>query len=452
MSYYFVGIGGIGMSALASYFHRKGYAVAGYDKTPSEITEKLSGDGISVCFDESETAIPPRFRQPASTTVIYTPAVPGNHDQITWFRAHGFVIMKRSEMLASMASTMKCLAVAGTHGKTSISTLTAWVLNQKPSVCNAFLGGLSVNFGSNLVLHPESNMVVVEADEYDRSFLKLFPDIALVSYIDTDHLDIYGSADYMQQAYNEFIFQVKSDGCVIIKHDISEKLLSKHSTRYTYSYNDSSASFAAANIRIKESSTHFDLQSPFGIISNLEIAYAGKHHIENAVAASAIALCSGAKPETIREGLRTFRGVKRRFEYILNTPKIVYIDDYAHHPREIEATLEATRSLFPHKKITAIFQPHLYSRTRDFADEFANILSQFDEVILLPVYPARELPIPGVESEMIYDRITLAKKHICKKSEIEDYIVKNIETDILISMGAGDIDRHIQTIKTILMR
>lgn len=447
-AYYFIGIGGIGMSALAAYYHHLGHRVAGYDKTPSPLTETLAKSGIAINYDENINAIPNDFTNRDNTIVVFTPAIPAEHLQLNYFLSEGFSIIKRSEVLAKIASKMKSIAIAGTHGKTSISTFTAWLLNQHSEKTNAFLGGISNNFNSNLVLHPAATSVVLEADEYDRSFLRLHPDLALISYIDADHLDIYGSADNMRDAYNEFISQVKPEGCAVVKHDIAEKLPALSEIRYyTYSAYDSKADFHAENIRIVQGESHFDIVVPDGILRNCQIIYAGRHHIENAVAATALAHLSGAPETNIREGLSSFSGVKRRFEYIINTPKMVYIDDYAHHPREIAATLEAARCLFPKKKITGVFQPHLYTRTRDFADEFAEILSQFDEIILIDIYPARELPIVGVSSQMLLDKIMLSKKHLCVRESLPEFIAQNITTDILITMGAGDIDRLVEPIR-----
>lgn len=446
-AYYFIGIGGIGMSALAAFFHKQGHSVYGYDKTPGDITDMLIRQGIGVTFNEEITAIPALFTNKEFTEVVYTPAIPMEHPQLQFFLSKHFNVKKRSEVLAHIASTMKNIAIAGTHGKTSITTLTAWLLNQHGAKTNAFLGGISNNFGSNLVLHPEANIVVLEADEYDRSFLRLHPDLALVSYIDADHLDIYGSAENMREAYNDFIRQVKPSGAAVVKHDIADRLAAIAQVRhYTYSAFSTGADFHAVNNRISEGQTHFDLIIPGGIIENLRIRYAGRHHIENAVAATALAWLSGAPEANIRDGLADFTGVKRRFEYIVKTPGFAYIDDYAHHPREIAATLEAARSLFPGRKITGVFQPHLYTRTRDFADEFAEILSQFDEIILTDIYPARELPIPGISSQMILDKMSLNKKTLCSYETLVDYIGQNLGTDVLITMGAGDIDRLVNPI------
>ncbi|NLA24610.1 MAG: UDP-N-acetylmuramate--L-alanine ligase [Bacteroidales bacterium] len=450
-TYYFIGIGGIGMSALALYFHKTGYKVAGYDKTESKITKQLDDSGINVNFNENISAIPELFKNSNNTIVIYTPAIPSNHEQLQYFINNKFKVFKRSEVLSEIANQMRSIAIAGTHGKTSITSLTAWLLNQNELETNAFMGGISNNFNSNLVIQPNANTVVLEADEYDRSFLRLNPDIALISFIDADHLDIYGSAKSMQNAYSEFLAKIKPNGIAVIKLDTASQLtIPKNINLYTYSRNNVSADFYADNINISKNKTHFDLVFKGERIENLSMSFAGNHHIENAVAASALALLAGANKNHIKQGLKDFKGVKRRFEYIVNQPDIVYIDDYAHHPNEIEASLNALRSLYPNKKITGIFQPHLYTRTRDFSNEFVQALSKFDEIILLDIYPARELPIEGVNSEMLLQKITNKNKKLCTKENLIDYIQNYVNTDVLISMGAGDIDRLVEPIKNIL--
>jgi len=440
------------MSALARYFSELGYFVAGYDRTPSDITESLMHIGIEVCYDEELKSIPEICNDKYRCRVVYTPAVPEKHKQLEYFRNNGFEVMKRSDMLAEIAAGKKCVAVAGTHGKTSISTLAAWILNQGKLNAGAFLGGISGNFQSNLVLHNNSELVVMEADEYDRSFLKLFPDIALISYIDADHLDIYGNADNMENAYTQFANQTKLNGIVIIKFDIRDKLIINGGQRcFTYSFNDSRADFYASNITISKNQGHFELHSPFGNFNDITFPYAGKHHIENAVASAAIALCAGVNESHIRSAFSSFKGVKRRFEFIINSESLVYIDDYAHHPREIEATIDAARLLFPDRKITGIFQPHLFTRTRDFADEFASSLSKLDRLILLDIYPARELPIDGISSDIIISKLSIDDKICCSKNELLEIIKSESKIEVLITMGAGDIDRFVEPIRNILL-
>ena len=441
---YFIGIGGIGMSAIARYYNFKGLKVTGYDKTPSELTLALEAEGIEVHYEDNTEFIP---KDVEHTLVVYTPAIPKDMGELVYVQEHGYRVIKRSRMLGEIAQGQRCLAVAGTHGKTTTSTLLAHIFQDSGEGCSAFLGGISKNHNTNLLVSPNTT-IVAEADEFDRSFLQLFPEIAVITSMDADHLDIYSDISNMHEAFKAFASQVSGTvitrlGLPISADDTQAKIL-------RYSYDNSEADFYADSIRTDECGYFtFNLNWPGGIIRDCKVGIPGWINVENAVAASAIALTYGLAPEKVRDALASFCGVKRRFDIHLNTAECSYIDDYAHHPKEISAAVSSIRDIFPGRRLTAIFQPHLYTRTRDFADEFAEALSKVDKLILLDIYPAREEPIPGVTSEIIFKNVTAPEKVMMKKEELMDYL-QNEPVDTLITFGAGNIDRYIGPITEML--
>ncbi len=441
MSYtnvYFLGIGGIGMSALARYFVHEGRKVAGYDRTPSDLTAALEAEGITVTYEDREETIPESFRDPATTLVVYTPALPHDHRQWTWFRERGFEILKRSRMLGIVSEGKYVMAVAGTHGKTTTTTLTAWLNRIAGGGGSAFLGGISKNFDSNLVLGA-GDRLAVEADEFDRSFLQLHPDVAVVTAADADHLDIYGTPEAVREAFSTFISQIKPGGALILKAGVTLQLPESGIRIYRYSC-DTPADFYATEIRLIEGGHYrFDIVCPDRVIRDCTLGVPGRINIENAVGAVAMLWVAGFDEPKLKEALASFSGVKRRLDFYINTPRRIYMDDYAHHPRELQATLTSFRAMFPGRKLTVVFQPHLYTRTRDFFREFAAVLSQADEVFLLPIYPAREEPIEGVSSEMLLAQITVPARVVQKSELLEVLRAENPEA--LITFGAGDIDR-----------
>ena len=444
---YLVGIGGIGMSALARYFKHIGKFVAGYDKTPSTLTGQLQSEGIDIHFEDSLLLMPPNILSQKDTTlVIYTPAIPNYNYEFNYFRERGYEVVKRAEVLGFIFSKLKGVAVAGTHGKTTISTMIAHILYQSSVGCNAFLGGISKNYNSNLLLSKKSDFIVTEADEYDRSFLKLFPYVGIVTSVDADHLDVYGTHEEVIKSFNQFIQQISENGILIYKKGIQLSLEGLNDIEiYTYSAYEL-ANFYPLNIRLKNDIFHYDVQTPQGVIKDIILGVQGKMNLENSIAALAAASLLNVSPEEIKAGLASFEGVKRRFEYHIKSSKMTYIDDYAHHPEELKACIMSARNLFPDKKITGIFQPHLYTRTRDFAIGFAESLSLLDGLILLDIYPAREEPLEGVSSEMIFKNVTISNKIMCNKSELMDKL-GTLKPEVLITMGAGDIDRFVEPIK-----
>lgn len=441
---YFIGIGGIGMSAIARYYHQKGLKVTGYDKTPSELTLALENEGIEVHYEDNIDFIP---KDVENTLVVYTPAVPKDMGELVYVQEKGYRVIKRSRTLGEIAQGQRCLAVAGTHGKTTTSTLLAHIFHDSKEGCSAFLGGISKNHDTNLLVS-ENNTIVAEADEFDRSFLQLFPEIAVITSMDADHLDIYSDISNMHDAFKAFASQVS--GTVITKLGLPICQEDTKADILRYSYDDSKADFFAGNITVDECGYFtFDLHWPGGTIKDCKVGIPGWINVENAVAASAIALTYGLDPEKVKAALASFQGVKRRFDIHLNTPQCSYIDDYAHHPKEIAAAVSSMREIFPGRRLTAIFQPHLYTRTRDFADEFAQALSQVDKLILLDIYPAREEPIPGVTSEIIFSNVTIKEKVLLNKEELMDYL-QTEPVDTLITFGAGNIDRYIKPITEML--
>lgn len=439
---YLIGIGGIGMSGLARYFKKRGCVVCGYDKTSTQLTEKLMNEGIPVVFQDEEDNIPISFQEnDPHTLVIYTPAIPEDSEILNYFKNGSYSLKKRSEVLGIISKGMFTIAVAGTHGKTTTSSIIAHLLKDSGYDCSAFLGGIASNYNSN-VLFGSNNTMVVEADEFDRSFLTLHPDIAIVTSMDADHLDIYGDKMHLVESFKQFTSQIKPGGRLIYRQGLDLK------GGKTYSANVM-ADIQAFNVRIENGSFWFDFKNWNTEIENIQLGLPGLHNIENAVSAIEVALQLGIEPEKIKKALAGFLGVKRRFEYILKEQRHIYIDDYAHHPEELKACIAAVKSLYPDKKLTAIFQPHLFSRTKDFASEFSEVLSMVDDLIMLEIYPARELPIEGVSSSMILENVKNESKRILTKQAALDF-VKNNQPELLLTVGAGDIDTLVQPIKEIL--
>lgn len=440
---YFLGIGGIGMSALARYFLHEGYSVAGYDLTATPLTRALESEGAAVHYEDDPEQIPAKMRNKENTLVVLTPAIPSDHKEWAWLRAEGFTIEKRSQMLGHLSSGKVVMAVAGTHGKTTTSTLAAWLNHAAAKEGSAFLGGISRNFNSNLVLGC-GNRLVVEADEYDRSFLRLYPDVAVITATDADHLDIYGTAEAMVEAFEAFASQIKPGGVLIAKQGVEIRFDTHERQMLRYSC-DEGGDFHAENISLINGGHYsYDIVLPDGVIEGCTLGILGKVHIENSIAAVAMLWAAAhiegksLDHEAIRRALAEFSGVKRRMEVYLNTPTQVYIDDYAHHPEELRATITSLRGIFPGRRLMAIFQPHLYTRTRDFAPEFAEVLSLCDKVIMVPIYPARELPIEGVTSELIGKDIT-TEWELVDRFDIANHL-KDIDTDVVVTFGAGNID------------
>lgn len=430
------------MSALARYFKKRGCVVCGYDKTSTPLTAALMNEGIPVVFQDEEDNIPVNFQlRDANTLVIYTPAIPANSQILNYFLSRSFILKKRSEVLGIISKGMFTIAVAGTHGKTTTSCIIAHILKDSGYDCSAFLGGIATNYNTN-VLFGDNNTLVVEADEYDRSFLTLHPDIAIVTSMDADHLDIYGNKDQLVQSFRQFVSQLKSGGRLIYREGLQLE------GGQTYAA-DQLADILAVNIRIKEGRFFFDFKNRNLVLENIQMVLPGLHNIENAVAAIEVALHLGIDADKIRQALANFKGVKRRFEYIVKDEDHIYIDDYAHHPEELRACIQAIKTLYPDKKLTTIFQPHLFTRTRDFAENFAEVLSMTDELIMLDIYPARELPIEGVNSEMILDHVNISAKQIKNKQGAIEYI-RNKKPELLLTVGAGDIDTLIEPLKKIL--
>ena len=454
-SIYFLGIGGIGMSALARYFLHEGCRVAGYDRTRSHLTDQLTAEGADIHYEDDVRLIPEGFLDPARTIVVYTPAVPHDHGEYTYFRDHGFRIEKRSQMLGHLSEGKYVMAVAGTHGKTTTSTLIAWLNRVLTGGGSAFLGGISKNFDGNLVLG-DGKRLAVEADEFDRSFLRLYPDVAVVTSADADHLDIYGTHEALKEAFAQFIRQIRPDGYLIIKQGLDLVIDNAEITVYRYAY-DTPCDFYARNVELIGGGHYrYDIVTPSGAIEGCTLGVPGWVNIENSVGAVAAVWCAAhfvgqeLDADRVREALASFSGVKRRFEFYVNTPRQVYMDDYAHHPRELAATLTSVRKMFPGRRITALFQPHLYTRTRDLYPEFAEALSHADEVVLLPIYPAREEPIEGITSQIIADRVTVPCRIVDREHLAET--VAAMDTDVVISFGAGNIDACCEALADVLRK
>ena len=436
-----MGIGGIGMSAIARYFAKRGVVVCGYDKTRTNLTIDLEHEGVLISYLDDESALPVCFHENhEDTLIVYTPAIPKTSLILNYFKDKGFSLKKRSEVLGVISEGMFCVAVAGTHGKTTTSSMIAHILTDTGFGCTAFLGGITSNYHSN-VLFGKNNVVVVEADEYDRSFLTLRPDIAVVTSMDADHLDIYGDESHLHESFYLFVDQLKENGKLFVKDGLPLNGI-------TYSANPNSA-LTATNIHVANGNFVFDFNDGYTSIKELSLAMPGKHNVENAVAAIGVALSLGIHPKSIKKAVASFKGVKRRFEKQVNTNEHIYIDDYAHHPEELKACFDAVRQLHPEKKLTVIFQPHLFTRTRDFADQFAKVLSTADDVMLLPIYPARELPIEGIDSQMLWSKMTLETKELCGKDLVIERI-KNKNPELLLTVGAGDIDTLVEPLKNTL--
>ena len=452
---YFMGIGGIGMSALARYFLHEGRKVAGYDRTETPLTRALQAEGAYVTYDDEVDNIPTEFRDPATTMVVYTPAVPADHPQMAFFREGGFLVEKRSQMLGHLSEGKYVMAVAGTHGKTTTSTMIAWLNAATDMGGNAFLGGISKNFNGNMVLG-QGDRLAVEADEFDRSFLRLKPNVAVITSVAPDHLDIYGTFEAVVEAFGQFAALIKKGGDLVIKQGVDIPL-PEGIDIWRYSYDDTASDFYATNVALQQGGYYrFDIVTPFGTFRDLTLGIPGWVNIENAVAAVASSVCAARKrgeeldEQKLKAALEAFSGVKRRFEFYVNTPNQVYMDDYAHHPEELEATITSVKRMFPERHLTAIFQPHLYTRTRDLYREFAAALSLADEVVLVPIYPAREEPIEGICSELIGEYVT-APWHICEREALAADLGA-AKTDVVVSFGAGNIDVYCEAIASELIK
>ncbi|WP_165025512.1 UDP-N-acetylmuramate--L-alanine ligase [Dysgonomonas sp. ZJ279] len=447
-SIYFLGIGGIGMSNLARYFLSKGKKVAGYDRTETHLTKELVKEGAEIHYTDDVNFIPDYCKESSTTLIVYTPAIPADSKEMEYFVKNNFSIQKRAQVLGIITKASKALCCAGTHGKTTTSSMLAHILKQSHLDCNAFLGGILKNYNSNLMLSDKSEFTVIEADEYDRSFHWLHPYMALITSVDPDHLDIYGTEEEYLKSFEKFTSLILPGGALVVKHNIKLSPKTGKDVR-VYTYSMDRGDFHAKNIKIENGEIHFDFITPKETIRNIELGVPIKINIENAIGSMAIAYLNGATADELRHAMATFQGAKRRFDFLLKTDKIVMIDDYAHHPQELAASITSVKELYPDKKLTGIFQPHLYSRTKDFAPEFAQSLSLLDELILLDIYPAREKPIEGVTSQIIFDKVT-CPKILCKKEELLSLLEKKNDIEILLTVGAGDIDQLLLPIKGIL--
>lgn len=442
---YFLGIGGIGMSALARYFKSLGWNVAGYDKTPSVLTTELQSEGIDIHFEDFNSSIPSPYTNKDETLVIITPAVPKNLGELMHFQFKEFEIVKRSEVLGLITQESKGLGVAGTHGKTTTSTMLAYILDQSETKCNAFLGGISANFNSNLVLNASAEYTVIEADEFDRSFLRLSPFASIITSADPDHLDIYGDASHFREGFEMYANLHPADGVVIQRYGLN---LPTNAQTFTYGVNEVEADFSAHNLRYENERFLMDVSLPYEDLVDVELGIPGWHNAENALACIALCYQLEIELDVVCDALKTFKGVKRRFEYQIKSQKLIYIDDYAHHPTELKALIDSIKLMYPDRQVTGVFQPHLFSRTRDFFDGFAEQLSRLDEAIVMPIYPARELPIPGVTSDALLDAIKNDSKKILSPSEVVSYLSTKDE-GVFLTIGAGDIDRIVPQLKEI---
>lgn len=443
-SAYFIGIGGIGMSALARYFNSRGVRIAGYDRTETKLTKTLVAEGMEIHYEDDVNQIPKQI-----DLVVYTPAIPASHKELSYLQAENFPVYKRSAVLGMISKDKRSIAIAGTHGKTTTSSITGHVLRSAGLDCTAFLGGIAANFQSNFV-DGKSDWVLAEADEFDRSFLQLFPDIAVILSMDPDHLDIYGNPEAMNDSYRAFAGQIKKDGLLIYHAKLEEKLKSLEVEK-SLSYGFESGDVRATNLKVKEGCFQFDIQTSDKNIKGIKFPFPGKHNVENAVAAAAVALELNLEPEAIKKALESFKGIKRRFEFVIRNEEQVFIDDYAHHPEELKAAISAAKMLYENKKITGIFQPHLFSRTKDFADGFASALDELDELWLLDIYPAREEPIEGVNSGMILKLMKNKNAKLIQKEELINEL-KNNKIEVLMTLGAGDIDKLVLPIKSELLK
>ncbi|HBS88999.1 MAG: UDP-N-acetylmuramate--L-alanine ligase [Bacteroidetes bacterium GWF2_38_335] len=444
---YFIGIGGIGMSALARYFKLTGYWVAGYDRTITSLTRSIESEGIDVVYEDSLDAVPLKIMNENRdhVLIVYTPAVPSDHPQLVYFQKNNYTIYKRSQVLGMITHSRKGIAISGTHGKSTITSMVTHLLKSSSVDCSAFMGAISKNYNTNMLYSNHSDYVVIEADEFDRSFLTLSPEIAVITAIDEDHLDIYKDKNDIQESFMKFIQRLKPEGKLIIKKGLMpNEEVAKN--RFTYSDKDITADFHALNVKIVNGYYEYDVATPTNIIRGIRLGLPGRFNLENSIAAIAVCMMTGLLESEIKHGLDTFAGVQRRFDFHIRNEKMIYLDDYAHHPEEIKACINSVRELFPNKKITGIFQPHLYSRTRDFAAEFAVSLNLLDELILLDIYPAREEPIEGLTSGIIFRDITIKNREQCSKNQLME-ILKTKSPEILLTMGAGDIDNFVEPIK-----
>ena len=443
---YFLGIGGIGMSAIARYYKFKGLDVSGYDRTPSDLTHALESEGIAVHYNDDPSRIP---ADTETTLVVYTPAIPDDLAEFVFVREKGYRVIKRSQMLGEITSGQRCLAVAGTHGKTTTSTLVAHILTEGGSGCSAFLGGISKNYGTNMLVS-HTPTVVAEADEFDRSFHQLHPAIAAITAMDADHLDIYGDLAHVQEAFRIFASQVSET--IVLKYGLPIRPQDVSARIFTYHFDDTRADFHSTHLRLDDTGHYtYDLVYPGGTLSDIRVGAIGWVNVENSIAAAAICLCNGVDAQKVRHAIGTFEGAQRRLDVHVNSPALTYIDDYAHHPAELQSAISSIRQVFPGRRITGIFQPHLYTRTRDFAPEFAAALSGLDKLILLDIYPAREEPIPGVTSEIIFRDVTAPEKILIRREELMPYL-ENEAVDVLVTLGAGNIDRYIEPITELLQK
>ena len=448
---YFVGIGGIGMSAIARYFLHRGAVVGGYDKTPSPLTRKLEEEGALIHYEENVSLIPDACRNPESTLVVYTPAIPVNHQELVYFHESGFSIQKRAQVLGTLTQTLQGLCVAGTHGKTTTSSMAAHLLHQSHVDCNAFLGGITKNYGTNYILSSSSPYVVIEADEFDRSFHWLSPYATVITSTDADHLDIYGTEEEYLESFRKYTSLIQPEGYLIMHTGLKMVAAPPKGVR-TYTYGREEGDFRAENVRIGNGEIFFDMISPFGNILNIQLGVPLAINIENGIAAMALAQIAGVTNEEIKEGMVSFRGVDRRFDFHVKSEQATYLSDYAHHPEEIRQSLLSIKELYAGKHIKVIFQPHLYTRTRDFYKEFADALSLVDDVVILDIYPARELPIEGVSSELIFENLKVGvQREMCVKEHLLS-LVENSEFDVLITLGAGDIEDYASRIADIVRR
>lgn len=448
-SVYFVGAGGIGMSALARYFLHKGMPVAGYDKTPSELTRNLEKEGMDIHYEENVRLIPEECRKPASTLVVFTPAIPASHAELVYFRENGFDIQKRAQVLGTLTRTHKGLCFAGTHGKTTTSTMCAHIMHQSHLDCNAFLGGISKNYGTNYILSAHSDFVVIEADEFDRSFHWLRPWMSVITSTDPDHLDIYGTKEAYLESFRHYTELIQKGGALIIHKGLEMKQHVQEGVK-VYEYSRDGGDFHAGNVRIADGTITFDFLSPIENVRDVELGQPIPINIENGIAAMAMAQLNGCTAEELRNGMKTYGGVDRRFDFKIKDSRHVFLSDYAHHPKEILQSAKSLKELYADRKVTVIFQPHLYSRTRDFYKDFAEALSHFDEVILTEIYPAREQPIPGVTSRLIYDNLRPdIEKQMIRKDDVLDF-VRSRDFDVLVVLGAGNLDNYVPQITEIL--
>lgn len=446
---YFVGAGGIGMSAVARYFRQKGLVVAGYDKTPSDLTRKLEQEEIQLHYEENVDLIPSACKNPATTLVVYTPAIPETHKELAFFRKNGFEIEKRAQVLGRLTQTHKGLCFAGTHGKTSTSTMCAHIMHQSHLDCNAFLGGISKNYGTNYILSDKSDYVVIEADEFDRSFHWLRPYMSVITSTDPDHLDIYGTKEAYLESFRHYTELIQTDGVLVIHKDLEMKQNVQAGVK-VYEYSREAGDFHAENIRIENGTIVFDMVSPIENVTNIELGQPVPINIENGIAAMALAQLSGCTAEELRRGMKTYEGVDRRFDFKIKNDQHVLLSDYAHHPKEILQSAKSLKEIYPNRKITAIFQPHLYSRTHDFYMDFAEALSHFDEVVLTEIYPAREEPIPGVTSELIYNHLdNKIEKQMIKKDDVLEF-ANDRDFDVLVVLGAGNLDNYMGQLSEII--